>query len=63
MNTRFLLFVFSIVTTITFAQEGIPTDYLTPEFHKGRRDALRAKLPANSAAVFFANPMVLPIMR
>ena len=38
------------------AQEA-PTDYLTPDFHKSRREALRAKLPANSVAVFFANPV------
>lgn len=57
MKTSFLLFIFSIITTLSFAQDGLPTDYLKPEFHKGRRDALRAKLPANSAAVFFANPV------
>jgi Xaa-Pro aminopeptidase len=33
----------------------LPTDFLTSDFHKGRRDALREKLPANSVAVFFAN--------
>ena len=57
MKTRFLLIVLSLLTTITFAQDGNPTDYLTPEFHKDRRDALRAKMPANSVAVFFANPV------
>lgn len=39
------------------AQEGIPQDYLSKEFHKSRRDALRAKMPPNSVAVFFANPV------
>lgn len=38
------------------AQEA-PTDYLKPDFHKGRRDAVREKMPANSVAVFFANPV------
>ncbi|MEH6535661.1 MAG: aminopeptidase P N-terminal domain-containing protein [Psychroserpens sp.] len=40
-----------------FAQEGLPEDYLSKEFHKSRRDALRVNMPANSVAVFFANPV------
>ena len=39
------------------AQDGKPIDYLSSEFHKGRRDALRQKMPKNSVAVFFANPV------
>ncbi len=39
------------------AQDGTPQDYLSKEFHKGRRDALRAKMPPNSVATFFANPV------
>ena len=35
------------------AQEAL----LTPEFHKSKRDALRAKMPANSVAVLFSNPV------
>jgi len=38
------------------ADEGLPKDYLTKEFHAGRRDALRALMPANSVAVIFAYP-------
>jgi len=49
-----LSFTFSL---LAIAQDGIPEDYLTKEFHKNRRDALRAKMPANSVAVFFANPV------
>jgi Xaa-Pro aminopeptidase len=56
-------FIFAILTTLLMsgfsfiqAQEA-PADYLKPEFHKQRREALRAKLPANSVAVFFANPV------
>ena len=30
---------------------------LTPNFHKSKRDALRSKMPANSVAVLFANPV------
>lgn len=40
-----------------FAQDGLPQDYLSKEFHKSRRDALRAKMPPNSVATFFSNPV------
>ncbi len=33
-----------------------PTDYLTADFHAGRRQALRDLMPANSVAVIFAYP-------
>lgn len=33
----------------------LPSDFLSKEFHKGRREKLREKLPANSVAIFFAN--------
>src|ERR1700744_2515105 len=48
-----------IVTLQNFAQtvsESLPTDYLTKEFHAGRREALRKLMPANSVAVIFAYP-------
>src|SRR5260221_10950281 len=32
------------------------TDLLSKEFHQGRRQALREKMPDNSVAVLFANP-------
>lgn len=32
-------------------------DLLNPEFHRGRREALRAKLPAGGVAIFFASPV------
>ena len=38
------------------AQENLPTDYLTPAFHAGRRDALRALMPPHSVAVIFSYP-------
>ncbi|WP_117882846.1 aminopeptidase P N-terminal domain-containing protein [Aureibaculum luteum] len=47
-----LLFQFS------FGQDDqLPTDYLSKEFHKERRAALRQKMPKNSVAVLFANPV------
>ncbi|HEX8039277.1 MAG TPA: aminopeptidase P family protein, partial [Chryseosolibacter sp.] len=33
----------------------LPKDFLSKEFHEGRRAKLREKLPPNSVAVFFAN--------
>jgi Xaa-Pro aminopeptidase len=51
-----LLTVFSI-TAFGQAANDLPPDFLTKEFHKDRRDKLREKLPANSVAVFFANPI------
>lgn len=47
-------FLFSIIMV---AQDGLPTDYLSAEFHKERREALRSKMADNSVAVFFANPV------
>ena len=38
------------------AQQPLPNDYLPKEFHKGRREALRKMMPANSVAVIFAYP-------
>nr|WP_217633328.1 aminopeptidase P family protein [Pricia antarctica] len=42
----------------TFAHtdaQDMPTDYLSADFHKGRRELVREMMPANSVAVFFAN--------
>jgi Xaa-Pro aminopeptidase len=54
--------IFSIIfylsfTVSIFAQDGLPQDYLSSEFHKDRREALREKMPENTVAVFFANPV------
>lgn len=49
----FLLTVFFVYSSI--AQNGTPTDYLSAQFHKDRREALRKKMPNNSVAVFFGN--------
>ncbi len=37
--------------------QDLPSDFLSSDFHKERRALLRDKLPANSVAVFFANPV------
>ncbi|MFN7330597.1 MAG: aminopeptidase P N-terminal domain-containing protein, partial [Bacteroidota bacterium] len=42
----------------TFGQNSdLPADFLSKDFHKNRREKLREKLPPNSVAVFFANPV------
>lgn len=56
-----ILLVSGIVLTFFFAQAQkkvslYDADYLSKEFHKGRRDALRAQLPDSSIAIFFAAP-------
>ena len=51
-----LILILAIGSGFSFAQEVLlPTDYLSKEFHKDRREKLRANLPDNSVAVFFAN--------
>ncbi|MNQ71954.1 Xaa-Pro aminopeptidase [compost metagenome] len=46
-----------LITVIPIkAQENLPTDYLSKEFHKGRREAFRNMMPANSVAVVFSYP-------
>lgn len=51
-----ILFVclLGVLNTVT-AQT--PTDYLSADFHKNRREVLRSKMPKNSIAVVFANPI------
>jgi len=49
--------LFFLVFSFSFAQNHRPDDFLKPEFHKERREALRKIMPQNSVAVFFANPV------
>ncbi len=55
MMLRSILFTTCMVLGLG-AQE-LPNDYLTPEFHAERRADVRSKMPENSVAVFFANPV------
>ncbi len=58
MNIKNLLTVITcLFITANFAQTDIPQDYLSSDFHKGRREQLRKTMPANSVAIFFANPV------
>ncbi len=54
MKALFSICLF-LISSICFTQENQPTDFLSSEFHKERRQALREKMPSNSVAVFFAN--------
>ena len=38
-------------------EDDLPKDYLTKEFHAGRRDALRQSMPDNSVVAVFAYPV------
>jgi Xaa-Pro aminopeptidase len=47
-------FIYSVVLS---AQDDLPTDYLSKEFHAGRREALRQLLPGNSVFIVLAYPV------
>lgn len=54
------VFKFLSVLCLVFSIESIaqvPTDFLSKDFHKDRRDVLRSKMPKNSVSVVFANPL------
>ena len=53
-------FKFLIVAFLTISLNGFsqtPSDFLSKEFHKERRDVLRSKMAKNSVSVVFANPI------
>ncbi len=55
LKSFLVIICFICFSKTLLAQDGIPQDYLSSEFHKNRREALRAKMPKNSVALFFAN--------
>ena len=58
MLKKYALVILSIlIFKNVIAQDLLPEDFLSKEFHKNRREALRQKMPKNSVAVFFANPV------
>ncbi|MFM2190776.1 MAG: hypothetical protein RL491_1162 [Bacteroidota bacterium] len=62
VSLRVFLILFSLATSLfsvpaTAQQNFYDTDLLRPEFHAGRREALRKLMPENSVAFLFANPM------
>jgi len=52
-----LAMVFIFITDTQAQMQLLPDDFLKKEFHLERRQKLREKMPANSVAVFFANPV------
>ena len=54
--TRIALLFLVCLNIQASAQDRLPEDYLSADFHKGRRDAARALMPANSVMVVFAAP-------
>ena len=57
LKLKKIFLFFAIYTTACLggsAQQDIPTDYLSPSFHKSRRDAARELMPENSVMVVFA---------
>lgn len=55
-----MLILLFLIPAFAFSQEKpnlYDTDLLPKEFHKGRRDALRALMPDSTMAVFFAAPV------
>ncbi|HRI79016.1 MAG TPA: aminopeptidase P N-terminal domain-containing protein, partial [Cyclobacteriaceae bacterium] len=55
MRIRFALFLIVSALNGIAQNPDLPSDFLSSEFHKERRVQLRAKMPANSVAVFFSN--------
>ncbi len=52
------LFVLLLPQRLVFSQNSLyPSDYLGKDFHKRKREELRDKMPPNSVAVMFANPV------
>jgi len=52
----FSLYTFLEAQPSPAQDDDLPKDYLSKEFHAGRRDALRSMMPANSVVVIFAFP-------
>ncbi|MFM7177391.1 MAG: aminopeptidase P family protein [Bacteroidota bacterium] len=60
LNALLILFLLSsslFSFPATAQQNFYDTDLLQPEFHAGKREALRKMMPENSVAILFANPM------
>ncbi|WP_369049165.1 aminopeptidase P N-terminal domain-containing protein [Tenacibaculum sp. UWU-22] len=52
---RYILVSVLLVCSEIYSQQA--TDFLSKDFHRERRNILRAKMPKNSVAVIFANPI------
>src|SRR5258706_15152886 len=54
---KFIVLFLTGYATCLAQSSDLPGDFLTKAFYKERREQLRQKLPVNSVAVFFANPV------
>jgi Xaa-Pro aminopeptidase len=54
--TSIVIFFLFVAITPVLSQDDLPEDYLTADFHAGRRDSLRSLMPANSVAIVTAYP-------
>ncbi|WP_298366899.1 aminopeptidase P N-terminal domain-containing protein [uncultured Lutibacter sp.] len=55
---QFIVFVFlGVLMKLNAQNPYLPEDYLSNNFHKERREALRKLMPKNSVAIIFANPI------
>lgn len=57
MKLLSFLLTFLLSFSLLAQDADLPTDFLSKDFHNDRREKLRTNLPANSVAVFFANPV------
>jgi Xaa-Pro aminopeptidase len=57
MKLILLFFLFTASVVLLAQNADLPSDFLSNDFHKGRRAELRKNLPANSVSVFFASPV------
>ena len=55
MKKTYLLLLVSFVSITLIAQDDLPQDYLSKEFHAGRRAAARQLMPDRSVLVVFAS--------
>lgn len=55
MMRKILGILLCLLPLVAFAQQKVSPDDLTSDFHKKKRAELRAKMPKNSVAIFFAN--------
>lgn len=55
MNRAILFLAGWFLMALPVIAQDTPTDFLSADFHKGRRDLVRKMMPANSVAVIFAN--------
>lgn len=57
MKIFHILLISILIPSIALGQVQKPQDFLSSDFHKERREILRNKMPENSVAVFFSNPI------